>query len=191
MLTRTLRRGKCRRAAHSNSSVSFSPLSNKPPPRHPFPFPSVLLYRRGEHFDHRRFLDEDTICWGNNGARKDSLCIKGKRSVMLVALRLLHYLGFRTVYLLGADFKMADDQKYVFDESRTNAAIRHNNVLYDALNQRFAAMREYFKRSKFTVLNCTPESGLTAFDHVPYDEAIRNASREGRMTVLDRDIPLG
>ena len=140
--------------------------------------PSVLLYRRGEHFDHRRFLDEDTVCWGNNGAKKDSLGIKGKRSVMLVALRLLHYLGFRTVYLVGADFKMADDRKYAFDESRTNAAIRHNNVLYDALNQRFAAMRDYFKRSRFTVLNCTPDSGLTAFDHLPFEEAIRKASAE-------------
>jgi hypothetical protein len=32
--------------------------------------------------------------------------ITDKRSVMLVALRLLHYLGFGTVYLLGCDFKM-------------------------------------------------------------------------------------
>ena len=40
--------------------------------------PSVLLYRRGEHFDHRTYLDDDTICWGNPGAKKDSLGIKGK-----------------------------------------------------------------------------------------------------------------
>ena len=140
--------------------------------------PSVLLYRRGEHFDHRTYLDDDTICWGNPGSRKDSLGIKGKRSVMLVALRLLHYLGFKRVYLIGADFKMDDDCKYAFDESRTNAAIRHNNVLYDALNQRFEAMRDYFKRSKFTVLNCTPDSGLTAFEHMPYEQAIEKASAE-------------
>ena len=97
---------------------------------------------------------------------------------MLVALRLLHYLGFRTVYLVGADFKMADDRKYAFDELRTNAAIRHNNVLYDALNQRFEAMQDYFTRSKFTVLNCTPDSGLTAFKHLPFEDAVRKASAE-------------
>ena len=97
---------------------------------------------------------------------------------MLVALRLLHYLGFRTVYLVGADFKMDDDRKYAFDESRTNAAIRHNNVLYESLNQRFEAMRDYFKRSQFSVVNCTPESGLTAFEHMPFDDAVRKASAE-------------
>lgn len=140
--------------------------------------PSVLLYRRSEHFDHRKFLDEDVVCWGNNSATKDSLGIKGKRSVMLVALRLLHYLGFRTVYLVGADFKMADDRKYAFDETRTNAAIRHNNVLYDSLNQRFEAMADYFKKSRFNVLNCTPDSGLTAFPHLPFDDAVAKASAE-------------
>ena len=143
--------------------------------------PSVFLYRRGEHFDHKKFLDEDTICWGNNSATKDSLGIKGKRSVMLVALRLLHYLGFRTVYLVGADFKMDDDNKYAFDESRTNTAIRHNNVLYESLNQRFEAMRDYFKRSQFNVINCTPnprKCGLTAFEFMPFEEAIQKASAE-------------
>ena len=39
-------------------------------------------------------------------------------------------LGFRTVYLLGCDFKMASDRKYAFDESRSAQAIRHNNILY-------------------------------------------------------------
>lgn len=140
--------------------------------------PSVLLYRRGEHFDHRRFLDDDTVCWGNNSATKDSLGIKGKRSVMMVALRLLHYLGFRTVYLIGADFKMSPQQRYAFDENRSAEAIRHNNVLYESLNERFAAMRDYFKRSKFTVYNCTPESGLVAFEHMPYEQAIEKAAAE-------------
>jgi hypothetical protein len=140
--------------------------------------PSVLLYRRSEHFDHRRFLDEDAVCWGNNSATKDSLGIKGKRSVMMVALRLLHYMGFRVVYLVGADFKMADDQRYAFDENRSAAAIRHNNVLYEALNRRFEAMRDYFKRSRFIVWNCTPGSGLTAFEQMPYEHAVEKASAE-------------
>ena len=51
--------------------------------------PSVLLYRRSEKFDPERFLDEDVVCWGNHTSVTDSLGIKGKRSVMLTALRLL------------------------------------------------------------------------------------------------------
>lgn len=143
--------------------------------------PSVLLYRRSEHFDHRRFLDEDTVCWGNNTKTTDSLGLKGKRSVMMVALRLLHYLGFRTVYLIGADFRMSPEQRYAFEENRSADAIRHNNVLYEALNQRFEALKDHFKRAKFTVLNCTSDPrncGLTAFEHVPYEQAIEKAAAE-------------
>ena len=143
-------------------------------------------YRRGEHFDHRQFLDEDTVCWGNNGGTRDSLGIKGKRSVMLVALRLLHYLGFRTVYLLGADFKMSEDRGYAFDETRTPEAVRHNTVLYRALNRRFEALRDHFRRARFTVVNCTPGSGLTAFEHIPYDQAVERAAAECSKPVSTR-----
>lgn len=118
------------------------------------------------------------MCWGNHTSTKDSLGIKGKRSVMLVALRLLHYLGFRTVYLVGADFKMTPEQGYAFDEHRSAEAVRHNNVLYAALNQRFDALRDHFKHHRFTVINCTPGSGLTAFDHVPFEQAVDRASAE-------------
>lgn len=140
--------------------------------------PSVLLYRRSEHFDHRRFLDEDVVCWGNHTATKDSLGIKGKRSVMLAALRLLQYLGFRTVYLVGADFKMTPERGYAFDEARSAEAVRHNNVLYESLNRRFEALREHFKAHKFAVLNCTEDSGLTAFPYMPFAEAVEKASAE-------------
>lgn len=140
--------------------------------------PSVLLYRRSEHFDHRRFLDEDVVCWGNHTSTKDSLGIKGKRSVMLVALRLLHYLGFRTVYLIGADFRMTPEQGYAFSEDRSAEAVRHNNVLYESLNRRFEALRDHFKEHRFTVFNCIKDSGLTAFPHMPYERAIEKASAE-------------
>ena len=67
---------------------------------------------------------------------------------MLVALRLLHYLGFRTVYLIGADFKMTPEQGHAFDEARSAESVRHNNVLYDSLNRRFEALRDHFPFSK-------------------------------------------
>ena len=140
--------------------------------------PSVLFYRRSEHFDPRRFLDEDVICWGNPGSTVDALGIKGKRSVMLVAIRLLHYLGFRKVYLVGADFRMAPDRKYAFDERRSEQAIRHNNALYEALDKRFHALRPQFEKARFQVFNCTPDSGLTAFDFMPYEQAVEAAAKE-------------
>jgi len=140
--------------------------------------PGVLLYRRSERFDPTTFLDEDVVCWGNHTKVTDALGVKGKRSVMMAALRLLHYLGFHTVYLLGADFRMTEQRGYAFPEVRTPQAVRHNTLLFEALNTRFAAMRDYFKRSRFSVFNCTPDSGLTAFPHLPFEQAVAKASAE-------------
>ncbi|MEZ6233401.1 MAG: hypothetical protein R3B68_04355 [Phycisphaerales bacterium] len=140
--------------------------------------PGVLFFRRADHFDHERFLTGDSIPWGNDGKTADSLGIVGKRSVMLVALRLLHYLGFGTVYLLGCDFKMAADRRYAFDENRSKNAIRHNNVLYDSLARRFEALRPHFEQHKFRVVNCSPESELGVFERMAYEDAIAAASAE-------------
>ena len=68
--------------------------------------PSVLYFRRNEKFDAEHFLTQGTVNWGCHGRCTDHLGIKGSRSVMLAAMRLIHYLGFRTVYIIGADFKM-------------------------------------------------------------------------------------
>lgn len=97
---------------------------------------------------------------------------------MLVALRLLQYLGFKRVYLFGADFKMSVDRKYAFDEGRTDRAIQHNNTLYEALDKRFASLRGPFKKAGFQMFNCTPGSGLTAFERMDFDEAVERASAE-------------
>jgi len=140
--------------------------------------PSVLFFRRSNHFDHERFLTGDTVPWGNDPKSTDSLGIKGKRSVMLVALRLLHHLGFRTVYLLGCDFRMAADHKYAFDETREAAAIKHNNVLYDSLSRRFEALLPHFEKHRFRVVNCSPGSGLGVFERMTYEDAIAAASAE-------------
>lgn len=140
--------------------------------------PSVLFFRRADHFDHERFLTGDSIPWGNGSRSADSLGIVGKRSVMLVALRLLHHLGFGTVYLLGCDFRMDHDRKYAFAERRAANAIRHNNVLYDALARRFDALRPHFEKHRFRVVNCSPGSALEVFERMPFEDAVKAASAE-------------
>jgi len=140
--------------------------------------PGVLFYRRSDHFDHGRFLKSDTINWGQDGEHTDSIGIKGKRSVMLAALHLLHYLGFRTVYLLGCDFKMAGDRKYAFDENRSAQAIRHNNILYESLHKRFEALKPHFDLHGFKVINCSPGSELGVFERMEFADAVAVAGAE-------------
>lgn len=145
--------------------------------------PAVFFYARNTHFDPDTFFNEPEINWGNPPDQKDSLGIKGGRSVMLAALRLIHYLGFRVVFLLGADFRMSTDaeQNYAFEQGRTKHAVDHNNRLYAALDHRFTALRKRF--NDFWVFNCTPGSGLTAFPYYPFEKAVEYARSECRKPV--------
>jgi hypothetical protein len=131
--------------------------------------PNVVGYRRNEKFVPDRFLYEDTINWGNH--KKWG----GGRSVMLAALRILFLLGFRKVYLLGVDFYMSGDKKYHFDEERTPSAIRGNMSTYEKMIQWFEQLQPFFLAENFIVKNCNPESRLTAFPFIKYEDAIKEA----------------
>lgn len=139
--------------------------------------PAVFGYRVNTRFNHRRFFDEETVNYGSEGNKPDTLGIEGKRSVMLAALRLAVWLGFRTINIVGADFQMKDgEQNYAFPQDRDPHAVRHNNLTFDALNARFAALLPALRTRKVQVYNCTPNSRLTAFPMRPIEEAISLAS---------------
>jgi hypothetical protein len=141
--------------------------------------PGVFGFRRNEAFNAAQFLYEDTVNWGNNGQRVDAHGVKGSRSVMLAALRVLFYLGVRTLYLLGCDFKMQNGAaNYAFEQDRSRSSINGNNKTFDALNTRFRELLPSFEREGFRVFNCTPNSGLTAFPSLRYEDAIDAALRK-------------
>lgn len=140
--------------------------------------PAVFYYRRNGKFNAETFLTENSVNWGNADDVTDHLGWKGSRSVMLSALRLLYYLGFREVYLLGADFKMEfGSQNYAFQQDRHEGSVKGNNSIYRSLNDRFAALQPRFIQSNFKVYNCYEESGLRAFPHLSFSDAIARASR--------------
>ena len=131
--------------------------------------PNVFYFRRNETFDAKQFLWENTINWGNapnNGSG---------RSVMLVAIRLLWYLGIRTVFLLGCDLKMDTNYKYHFEQDRSKSSISGNNYTYKKLIERFRLLRPFFDKFGYNIYNCNPESKLDAFPFMSFDEAIEIA----------------
>jgi len=141
--------------------------------------PAVYGYRRNETFVPDQFLTEDTFNWGNHSNRVDALGNKGSRSVMYVAIRLLHYLGVRTIYLVGCDFKMENGrQNYAFAQDRSSSSVRGNNESYRIMNSRFEALLPYFAEAGLSVFNCTPESGLSVFPYKPFEEAIAEAKAQ-------------
>jgi hypothetical protein len=129
--------------------------------------PNIFFYHRNDKFNHETFLTEDTFNWGNH---KD---LGGGRSVMLVAIRMLYYLGIRTVYLLGCDFKMDFNKGYHFDQGRSISSQNNNNSTYMKMQERFTKLRPIFEKEGFHVFNCNPNSQLTAFPYIDFESALK------------------
>ncbi len=135
--------------------------------------PNVIYFHRNEKFMADRFLFEDTFNWGNSGDEG------GGRSVMLPVLRICFMLGFRKIYLMGADFNMSEDYTYHFDEQRNNGAVKGNLKTYDRLqHEYFPQLKPYLDAEGVEVYNCNPDSKLTVFPFIDFNEAIREASSE-------------
>lgn len=136
--------------------------------------PNVIYFHRNEKFMPDRFLFEDTYNWGDH-SKVGPDGFKGGRTVMLPCLRILFILGFRRVYLLGADFSMSEDYAYHFDEQREKGAVNCNNNTYEKMKQiYFPGLKPYFDAEGFEVFNCNPDSKLEAFPFIDYHEAIRD-----------------
>jgi hypothetical protein len=169
--------------------------------------PNVVYYKDNEHFKPTAdFLDEETINWGNHTDRCECGHMRGKdengkkihecpkchgrkfgaRSVMLAALKIAYVLGFRKVFIVGADFEMRDDNKYAFTQERTQSSIKNNNDTYTRLNERFAALRPIFEQHKFFVFNSTPGGNLNAFPRVAFDDAVQMALGDFPDTATER-----
>ena len=135
--------------------------------------PNMIYIRRNEKLVYNRFLKELTYNWGNH---KD---FGGGRSVMLMSLKIMFLLGFRKVYLLGADFNMSETNTYHFDEQRSKGAVHGNMNTYEKLkNEFFPALKPHFDAEGFHVYNLNPKSALKVFDFVNYNDAIKEASKE-------------
>jgi len=130
--------------------------------------PNCVFFHRNEKFVANRWLFEDKINWGN------SKQYGGCRTVMLPVIRILFLLGFRKIYLLGADFTMTEDYAYHFDEKREKGAVNCNMKTYKRLRDvYFPELKPYFKEEGLEIFNCNPDSGLKdVFDYVSFDDAI-------------------
>jgi len=130
--------------------------------------PNMIYHYRNERFNADTYLTEDTINWG---CHKD---YGGGRSVLLSAIRIIYLLGFRKVFLLGADFKMElGKQNYAWQQDRSKSSVNNNNNTYVQMNERFNILRPKFEQENFYVFNCLQTSGLTAFPYIPFEDAIR------------------
>jgi len=139
--------------------------------------PNVWPVKMVDTFDPRNFLISHRVPWGSAGVFPNGQK-RHTRSVMLVALRMLFWLGFRRVYLLGCDFWMRpeDGQTYAFDQQKTSDGCGYNNNSYLILNGWFREMVPHFAEYGYHVYNCTPESRLDAFPRREFSEVVEKIS---------------
>ena len=140
--------------------------------------PNVIYFHRNEKFMPDRFLFEDTVNWGDH-SDVGPPGMKGGRTVMLPCFKILFLLGFRRIYLLGADFTMTENYAYHFDEQRQKGAVNCNNNTYDKMRQiYFPQLKPYFDAEGFQVYNCNPDSAIDTFPYVSYEEAISDCTKD-------------
>jgi len=143
--------------------------------------PNVWGYQRNSIWDAKTFLSSEIATWGRSkGSTIDPA--KGQEKILFtffLGLRLMHYLGCRQVFLLGADFTMSQSDGtgpgYAFAQGRTKGAAGGNNNHYRKAQQMCLELLPTFAQHGFEVFNCNPDSHLTAFPYYPLDQAIELA----------------
>lgn len=137
--------------------------------------PNVWGVQRQSWFtpDDRFFLDPGAM-WGNldSGVRRTGE--KKTVNTSLLAIRILRYLGAKRIFLLGVDFHMQPDWGYSFAQGRTAGASESNNRQFAVVNEWLCKMQNdgVFRRFGLELYNTYRNSGLRAFPHVPFEEAL-------------------
>ncbi len=128
----------------------------------------IWYYRHAKSFAIDDFLEIPEPTWFT----------QPNRSVMFVAMRILFYLGIRRLYLIGCDFHQNTKDSYGFDDPMPSSRATFNTNKFERVNDIFCKLRPHFEQYGFQVLNCTPGGKLDAFDRVPLNVAIADATSE-------------
>lgn len=126
-----------------------------------------------------QFFLSDGACWGNHDKGAKATNQAKTVCTMLLAIRILYYLGARTIFLVGVDFRMTPGRTgYSFNQERTLDTAASNNTQFQIVNEWLTKMQSdgVFRRFGLSVYNTFERSGLRAFPYVPFETAINNAA---------------
>ena len=128
--------------------------------------PNVIYHRRGARLDPKTWATEKVCQWGRRRGKKR------RCATLMAAFHILFKLGFRRVYLLGADFHMSASNPYFFAQSYNQRTIDNNNLLLAAIREMLQDLLPVFVAHGFEVYNCTKESQLSLFPKMELVEAV-------------------
>jgi len=144
-------------------------------PKKTYECPNVWGFRRESWLTpDEAFFVENHALWGNHDSGAKRTGQPKTVCTMLLALRILYYLGARKIFLLGADFYMKPEEGYSFEQGRTHGAADSNNRQFSIVNQWLCQMEErgIFCKFGLEIYNCNPFSRLEAFPFVKFSEAL-------------------
>ncbi len=128
--------------------------------------PSVIYHHKVSECDAENWLDATCIQWGVPRGKGHRL------NTMIAALHIIWFLGFRTVYIIGADFHMTTNP-YFFDEEGSSGKAAGNNALYALTNAYLEKLDPLCQERGYNIFNCTDGGNLTALRRVSYTDALK------------------
>ncbi len=131
-------------------------------------FPATLMFNKKTLPDTNDWLNQDAIVWNTSKE------CPNVRTTILACIHILYILGFRTIYLLGADFHMEQSNPYCFEESRNIHSVEHNNHLFRCVDTWFDKMKIQFNQANLKIINCTKGSHIKNLPYMDYAEAVKS-----------------
>lgn len=147
--------------------------------------PNVWGFQRWSWlWPNEQFFLTEGACWGNHRAGVEKTGQPKTVCTMLLALRILYYLGARRIFLVGVDFRMSPDCGYSFGQERTEGASKSNNSQFAVVNDWLCTMQKngIFRKFGLEIFNTYNRSGLRAFDYVPFEDAILDCKGDVEMS---------
>ncbi len=156
-----------------------------PAGRTPRGMPAVLGYHRNTTFNPDTWLYEPSV---NRGNDQKSAARNGWPHVintLFAALRLLFYLGFSRVYLVGCDWQMRPEEPYGFAEQKSPGAVRANNEAFRKMEPMLEALRPRLEAAGCRIWNVTPGSHLEVFPKRSFADALEEETSGCPQSIQD------
>jgi hypothetical protein len=128
------------------------------------------------------FFSSNGASWGNQNAGVLKTGQPKTVNTMLLAMRILRYLGAKRVFMIGVDFRMAEKYGYAFDQGiahkkskdEKKKPTKWDNSQYAIVNDWLCQMQRdgVFRRFGIEFYNCFSRSSLRAFPFVPFSQAL-------------------
>jgi hypothetical protein len=127
-------------------------------------FPSTLFWDAKEEFTINNLLHRTSyfVWWKNTWYNAIQLCYR---------------LGFRTIYTLGADFKIDKNYEYAWNTSLSEKEVNSNRRLYLQTVNKMRELKPHFDEMSLKIINCSKTSSLIDdYGYLSYREAIEKCA---------------